>query len=50
MSDSILHQLRHVERALSRRPLSSDQRRRFRPIIDLLCLRLGRSIGRSTQA
>jgi hypothetical protein len=50
MSGSILRQLRGLERAMARQAPSPEQRRRLRPIIDLLCLQLGRSISRPTAA
>lgn len=47
MSDPLLRELRSLERALSTRRLSTEQRRRLQPIIALLCRRLARSVGRS---
>jgi hypothetical protein len=47
MSGSILRQLHDRERAMARQAPSPEQRRRLRPIVDLLGHQPGRSIGRS---
>jgi hypothetical protein len=44
MREGALHELKMVERALLRRPPSSEQLRRLRPILDRL--RLRRVLGR----
>lgn len=46
MRQGAFHELKLVERALSRRPLSAEQRRRLQPILARLGLRLARRARR----